>query len=66
MASFKPVTRGARRGGRVEDSPPPEAEKIVVEKWFYFPEVYKMTKVLEDGIENGKKSIFHFDYYTYM
>ena len=39
--------------------PPPETEKIVVEKWCYFRELYKMTKVWEDGIENGKKSIFH-------
>ena len=34
-------------------APPPETEKIVVEKWCYFPELYKMTKVREDGIENG-------------
>ena len=30
----------------------PETEKIVVEKWCYFLELYKMTKVLEDRIEN--------------
>ena len=40
-------------GGRGEAPPPPETEKIVVEKWCYFPELYKMTKVREDGIENG-------------
>ena len=28
-------------------------ETIVVEKWCYFPELYKMTKVREAGIENG-------------
>ena len=32
---------------------PPETEKIVVEKLCYFPELYKMTKVLADEIENG-------------
>ena len=42
---------GARRGGAGKLSP--ETEKIVLEKWCYFPEVYKMTKVLEGGIENG-------------
>ena len=43
---------GARRG--VEGGkPPPETEKIVVEKWCYFPELYKMTDVREEGIENG-------------
>ena len=30
----------------------PPNRKIVVEKWCYFPEVYQMTKVLEDGMEN--------------
>ena len=39
---------------RGEASPsPPETEEIVVEKWCYFPELYKMTKVREDEIENG-------------
>ena len=42
---------GARRGGR--GSSHPEPEKIVVEKWCYFPELYKMTGVQEDAIENG-------------
>ena len=28
-------------------------------KIWYVPEVYKMTKVLEDGRKMGKKSIFH-------
>ena len=52
------LSRGARRGGRGGDPPPPPTEKIVVEKWYYFPEVYKMTKVLEDGIENWEKVHF--------
>ena len=44
---------GARRGGKGGSfPPPPETEKIVVEKWCYFPELYKMTEVREDGIEN--------------
>ena len=30
-----------------------DTEKIVVEKWCYLPEVYKMTKVQEDGIEKA-------------
>ena len=46
---------GARRG---EASLLPETEKIV-EKWCYFLELYKMTKVREDGIEQGKETIFH-------
>ena len=37
-------------GGKL---PPPETENIVVEKWCYFPELYKITEVREDGIENG-------------
>ena len=37
-------------GGRF---PLPETEKIVVEKWCHFPELYKMTKFREDGVENG-------------
>ena len=43
------IREGAPRGG---EAPPPETEKIVVEKWCYFPELYKMTKVQEDRIEN--------------
>ena len=42
--------RGARGGGG--DSPS-ETEKIDVDKWCYFPELYKLTKVLEDRRENG-------------
>ena len=42
-----------RPRGEGEASPPTETGKIVVEKWCYFPELYKMTKVREDGIENG-------------
>ena len=37
---------GARRG-------PPETEKIVVDKWSYFRELYKITEVREEGIEKG-------------
>ena len=44
---------GAPAGGRGEASPPPETKKIVGEKLCYFPELYKMTKVREAGIENG-------------
>ena len=45
------LSTGARRrdGGKM---PPP---KNVMEKWFDFPEMYKTTKVLEDGIENWEK-----------
>ena len=43
--------RGGGKGGKLP--PPPETEKIVVEKWCYFPELYKMTEVREEGIENG-------------
>ena len=39
--------------GRRQLPPPPETEKIVVEKWCYFPELYKMTEVREDRIESG-------------
>ena len=35
-------TRGARRG-EGGSFPPPETKKIVVEKWCYFPELYKIT-----------------------
>ena len=45
-------TNQGRPQGEGEASPP-ETERIVVEKWCYFPELYKMTKVREDGIENG-------------
>ena len=33
--------------------PRPEIEKIVVEKWHYFAELYKMKKVQKEGIEKG-------------
>ena len=33
---------------------PPQKKKV-----WYVPEVYKMTKVVEYGRENGKKSVFH-------
>ena len=45
---------GERKGG----SFPPETEKIVVEKWSYFPELCKMTEVREEWIENGSKVNF--------
>ena len=41
---------GGEGGG---EFPRPETEKIVVEKWCYFQELYKITEVREDGIENG-------------
>ena len=44
---------GARRGGGGGSTPHLETEKIVVEKWCYFPELYKMTEVREEGKENG-------------
>ena len=50
LLSTVPARRWGRKG---ETSPPPQAEKIVGEKWCYFPELYKMTKVREDEIENG-------------
>ena len=43
---------GAPEGGGASVSPPRNRKKIVVEKWSSFLELYKMTKVLEDGIEN--------------
>ena len=45
------LSMGARRG-RGKLAPPRQTEQIVVEKWCYFPYLYKMTKVLEDGIEH--------------
>ena len=42
--------RPQRGGGSF---PPPETEKIVVERLCYFPELYKMRNVLENWIENG-------------
>ena len=42
-----------RPQGEGEAPPPPETEKIVVEKWVYFPDLNKMTKVREDEIQNG-------------
>ena len=51
------IGMGARRGRGREA--PAETGKIVAEKWCYFPELYKMTKVREDVTENRKKSIFH-------
>ena len=47
------ITGAPAGGGKGGKLPPPETKNIVVEKWFYFPELYKMTKVGEDGIENG-------------
>ena len=41
------------RGARGAAPPPTETEKIVVEKWCYFPKLYKKRqKFLEDCIEN--------------
>ena len=58
-ASFTYVISGKQwriwlgRGGRN----PPEAEKMV-EKWCYFPELYKMTDFLENGSKNVIKVKF--------
>ena len=50
------LIRSARRGGGRGKPPPNETDIIVVEKWCYFPELHRMTKVpYIDGIENGKK-----------
>ena len=43
---------GARRG-EGGSFPPPKPKEIVVDKWCYFPELYKMTEVREEGIEKG-------------
>ena len=46
------ASRGAlRRAG--SSAPSTETEKIVVEKWCYFPELYKMIEIQDDAIENG-------------
>ena len=45
-------SRGVRRGGGGEDSPPPEIGKIVVEIWCYLPEVYTF------GAESEIQEIF--------
>ena len=50
--------RGAGRG-KVEYPPTPKA-KNCCRKWCYFPELYKITKVEEDGIEKGEKVNFPF------
>ena len=47
-----------RGGGRRGKLPPPETEKIVVEKWCYFPELCKMTEVREEWIGKGAKVNF--------
>ena len=44
------VHQGLPQGGGGRS---PRNQKIVVEKWCYFPELYKVTKVLEDRIEKG-------------
>ena len=49
----KSINRGARRGDI-----PQNPKKIVVEKWCYFPGLYKMTDIQEDGIKNRLKSNF--------
>ena len=41
--------------GRV-GSTPARNRKIVVEKWCYFQELYKLTKCMQDGIESWKNS----------
>ena len=49
---------GARRGGKGGKLPSPETEKIVVEKWSYFPELCKMAELREELIENGSQDNF--------
>ena len=51
-------SKDACRVGEGGSSPTRETEKIVAEKSCYFPELYKMTKVREDGIEKGEKVNF--------
>ena len=57
--------RGAPAAGRGEDPPPPQTAKIVVEEWCPFPELYKMTKVLEDWIENRSRINFPLEIFVY-
>ena len=52
LSKIYPQTQGRPQGGGGK-LPRPETEKIVVENLCYFPELYKMTKVLEDRRENG-------------
>ena len=52
------IYQGRPQGGGGSPPPPAETEKLVGEKWCYFPELYKMTNVLEDLIKMDKKSIF--------
>ena len=46
------IKKGCPQGGRGNINPPKQ-KRFVVEKWCYFPELYKMRKAEEDGIENG-------------
>ena len=48
-----PVVQGRPHLGRGAKLPPARNRKIVVEKWCYFVDLYKIRKVLEDGRENG-------------
>ena len=50
MEYYPAAGRAARRGG--EGSLPHPRNRKNIEKWCYFPELYKMAKVLEDRIEN--------------
>ena len=50
---YELVTQAGTPAGGGGTSATPKPKKIVVEKWCYFPELYKMTKVREEGIENG-------------
>ena len=43
---------GAPAGGK-EEASPTRNQKNIAEKWRYFPELYKRTKVREYRIENG-------------
>ena len=43
----------------------PETEKIVVEKWFYFPQLYKMIMRLENRIQNRLKHQFSIEIFVW-
>ena len=45
--------KGAHGKWEKDSHRPAETEKLVVEKFRYFPKLYKITRVLEDRLENG-------------
>ena len=61
------VKKAVRRGPLGRDGEdPPKSKKIVVENWYYFPELQKMTMVLYDRRENGEISIFLCDFLMFF